>query len=263
MVVYLRLATASVKSRMEYRASFAILIFTLISFYTAQILTIGIVIYRFKKIGGWNIGEMAFLYSLMVLSQGLVSSVFSGLVDFGSQVRDGSFDRTMIRPLSPIGQVIMNGFEIAGIAHIFLGIASFIFANSLLNINWTFSNIIAFLFVVLGGSGILAGIRIGIAAVAFWAVNNSSLVHLFVYSSREFLLYPLNIYSTGVRFLLTFIVPLGFINFYPAHFFLGKSPENVFHPYFIYGTLPVGIFTYFVSLWFWKLGQNAYESAGG
>ena len=261
--IYLRLATASIKSRMEYRATFIIFMITLSLFYLAQVLTIGVVISRFKTIGGWSMGEMAFLYSLLILSQGLVASIFSGLIDFSTQVRDGNYDRTLVRPLSPLVQVVMNGFEISGIAHIILGIASFFVANSFLNIKWGFENSFVFLLVVLGGSFILAGIRIIIAAIAFWAVNNSSLVHLFVYSSREFLLYPLNIYSGGVRLLLTFLIPLGFINFYPAHYFLNKSTSELFHPYFIFATFPIGLFIYTISLFIWKLGQNAYESAGG
>ncbi len=261
--IYVRLATASIKSRMEYRVSFIIFMITLTLFYMAQVLTIGVVITRFKTIGGWSMGEMAFLYSLLILSQGLVASIFSGLIDFSTQVRDGNYDRTLVRPLSPLVQVIMNGFEISGIAHIILGIASFLVANSFLDIRWGFENGLIFILVVLGGSLILAGIRIIIAAIAFWAVNNSSLVHLFVYSSREFLLYPLNIYSGGVRLLLTFLIPLGFINFYPAHYFLGKSTGNLFHPYFIFATFPIGLFIYGVSLIIWRYGQDAYESAGG
>ena len=263
LYIYLRLATAAVKSRMEYRGSFLIFFFVLILFYMAQLLTIGVVVQKFKSIGGWSMGEMAFLYSLLILSQGLVASLYSGLVDFSNQVRDGNYDRILVRPLSPLIHVIMNGFEITGVAHIILGVGSFIVANSFLEIHWGFINISMFILVVLGGSLILAGIRIIIAAIAFWAINNNSLVHLFVYSSREFLLYPLNIYSGGVKFLLTFLIPLGFINFYPAHFFLNKSTGDMFHPIFIYSTFPVGVVLYMFSLYIWKIGQDAYESAGG
>jgi ABC-2 type transport system permease protein len=261
--IYLRLATASIKSRMEYRASFMIFMGTIIVFYIAQVLTIGVVISRFRNIGGWSMGEMAFLYSLLVLSQGIVSSVFSGLLDFSTIVRDGSFDRFMIRPLSTLGQVIMTGFEITGLAHIVLGIAAVVLANSMIEIHWTWEKMLMLVFVILGGSCILAGIRVLIAAVAFKAINNQSLVHLFVFSSKEFLLYPMNIYSSGVKILLTFVLPLGFINFYPAHYFLDKSGEGLFHPYFIFATFPVGVITFLFSLWIWKLGKTAYESAGG
>jgi len=261
--VYLKLATASVKSRMEYRASFIIFLFTLVSFYAAQVATVGVVITRFKTIGGWSIGEMAFLYSLLILSQGIVSCFFSGLIDFGSYVRLGTYDRILLRPLSPLGQVIMGGFELTGFAHLILGLITFFVADSMISIEWDFNKIFVLISVIAGGSMILAGIRIIIGAVAFYAVNNNSLVHLFVFSSREFLLYPLNIYSTSVKFLLTFIIPLGFINFYPAHYFLNKSGPGLFHPYFAFLPFPVGVIIMILSLWFWRHGQKAYESAGG
>ncbi|MBE7412092.1 MAG: ABC-2 family transporter protein [Leptospiraceae bacterium] len=260
---YLQLALASVKSRMEYRASFFIFLFTLVSFYTAQALTIGIIIHRFKVIGGWSVGEIAFLYSLLILSQGIVSCLFSGVVEFGNFIREGTFDRLLVRPLSPLGQVIASGFELVGLAHLILGLITFFIANSLIRISWSFFDVVIFITVILGGSMILAGIRIIIAAIAFYAVNNNSLVHLFVFSSREFLLYPLNIYSKGVKFLLTFIIPLGFVNFYPAQYFLKKSGEGIFHEYIVYFTLPIGVLLFLISILFWRKGQKDYESAGG
>lgn len=261
--VYIRLATASIKSRMEYRGSFFIFLFTLIVFYSAQVLTIGVVITRFQSIGGWSMGEMAFLYSLLILSQGIVTFIFSGLLDFSTLVREGTYDRFLVRPLSPLLQIVTSGFEITGFAHIILGGIAVFLATSLVSINWSYVNILIFLLVVFGGALISGSIRIIISAIAFYAINTNSLVHLFVFSSREFLLYPLNIYRTGLQFLLTFIVPLAFINFYPAHFFLDKSGTNLFHPYLIYGTVPVGIFMIVFSIYFWKKGHEAYESAGG
>ncbi|MDX1960125.1 MAG: ABC-2 family transporter protein [Leptospiraceae bacterium] len=261
--IYLKLVTASIKSRMEYRASFFVFIFTLVAYYTAQLLAIGVIIYRFKKIGGWGTGEMAFLYSLLILSNGIVSCFFSGLLDMANFVREGGYDRFLIRPLSPLAQVITYGFELTGLAHLVLGILTFVAANSLINIQWNLVTSIQFVLVILGGSMILASIRIIIGAVAFFAVNNQSLIHLFVFSSREFLLYPLNIYSNGVKFLLTFIVPIAFINYYPAHLFLKKDTSNLFHESFLYATFPVGLFLLLVSLYVWKKGQDAYESAGG
>ncbi len=261
--IYIKIATASIKSRMEYRASFIIFLFTLVCYYTAQVLTIGVVITRFKSIGGWSMGEMAFLYSLLILSSGIVTFVFSGILEFGELVRSGNFDRFMVRPLPPLAQVVFGGFEITGIAHIILGFITFLIANSYTNIQWDAEKIVHFVIVVFGGSFILSSVRIIIAAIAFYAVNTNSMVHLFVFSSREFLLYPINIYSTGMKILLTFIIPLAFVNFYPAHLFLNKSGATLFHPLMIYGTFPIGVFMLMFAFYLWKKGMNAYESAGG
>lgn len=261
--IYSKIAIASIKSRMEYRTSFSVFLFTLIMFYSSQALTISAIVYRFKTIGGWTLGEMAFLYSVLILSMGLVSSMFSGLIDFYEFIREGTFDRILLRPLSPLGQIIAGGFEITGVVHLILGVTAFWIANQLQKVDWNWLNIIVFITVILGGSLILASIRIIIASIAFYAVNNSSLVHLFVFSTREFMLYPMSIYPTGLKFILTFLLPLGFINYYPAYYFLNKSTEgDLFHPYLMFGSLPVGILMAITSLILWEKGKKAYESAG-
>lgn len=259
---YFKLAIASIKSRMEYRASFIAFLISATLFYSAQIATIGIIVYRFRAIGGWNAGEIAFLYSLLILSQSIVSFIFSGLLEFSNLVREGVYDRYLLRPLSSLGQVIMGSFEIGGFANLLMGILTFVLANSMVSIQWNTNNIFFFILSILGGSFILGGIRIFISAIAFYAINNQSLIHLFVFSSREFLLYPVNIYSYGVRFLLTFTFPLAFVNFYPAQYFLVKNSVELYHPYFRYATFPVGIIVLISSLIFWKYGEKAYESAG-
>lgn len=263
LYIYLRIATASIKSRIEYRASFIIFLFTLISYYTAQILTISVVITRFKKIGGWSMGEMAFLYSLLILSSGIVTFIFSGILEFSEQVRSGNFDRYLVRPIPPLAHVVFGGFEITGLAHIILGFITFLVANSYTNIVWDINKIFHFVIVVFGASFILSSVRIIIAAIAFYAVNTNSMVHLFVFSSREFLLYPINIYSTAMKILLTFIIPLAFVNFYPAHLFLNKTGETLFHPILVYGTFPIGVILLSFAFFLWKKGMTAYESAGG
>jgi ABC-2 type transport system permease protein len=65
-----------------------------------------------------------------------------------------------------------------------------------------------------------------------------------------------------VRFLLTFFFPLAFINFYPAHYFLNKDTSTLFHPVFVYLTLPVGIVCMVLAVWFWRRAVKHYGSTG-
>lgn len=260
--VYMAMIRAAVQSRMEYRGSFIMYLLTLVGFYGAQVAVIGLMLRRFHEIGGWTSGEIAFLYALLVFSQGLVAVFFSGMLEFSPFVREGTFDRLLLRPLSPLLQILTMRFEPGGIANLILGGAAIAAANSFLDIQWSFLTVLMLLAVILGGALILAAIRIGVAAAAFFTVSNEGLQHLIVFSTREFLLYPVDIYSRPVRFLLTFILPIAFINFYPAHFFLNKSASGLFHPYFVYLTLPTGFLVMFVALKFWKYGVRMYSSTG-
>ena len=261
-MIYLNMTLAAVQSRMEYRGSFFIYTLTMVGFYGAQISVIGFMVNRFKHIGGWEAGEIAFLYGLLVLAQGIVGALFAGLHDFSSFVREGTFDRVLLRPLSPLLQIITMRFEAHGVANMILGIAALFVAQQFVDIRWSPASVSVLAVTVLGGAMILASIRIIVGATAFFTVSTEGLQHLIVFSSREFLLYPIEIYSKPVKFFLTFLFPIAFINFYPAHYFLEKSSASIIHPYFIFMTLPVGCLLMILALFYWKFGVRHYASTG-
>lgn len=217
---------------------------------------------RFKTIGGWQAGEVAFLYALLILSHGIVSSFFSGMTEFSQLIREGTFDRVLLRPLSTLGQILSMKFEPGGLAHLILGIAALVVADRMAGIEWDIITVIFFALAVAGGALILASVRVAVAAVAFFTVSNQGLQHLVVFSAREFLMYPLNIYNSPVRWFLTFLFPLAFVNFYPAHLFLDKEGSILFHPYFAYATLPVGLLWMYMALMLWRAGVRHYGSTG-
>ncbi|MCE9597346.1 MAG: ABC-2 family transporter protein [Spirochaetia bacterium] len=259
---YGSMVRAAIQSRMEYRGSFIMYILTILGFYGAQIGVVVLMLYKFERIGTWERGQMAFLYSLLVISTGLVSAIFSGFLEFSEFVRQGTFDRVLLRPLSPLLSVLCMRFEPGGFANIVLGVVGFVVANSLTEIRWTFEALLMLILVLTGGVLIQGSIRIITAASAFFTVSNDGMQQLFVFSAREFLLYPVDIYNKPVRFALTFLFPLAFINFYPAHYFLAKDTGMLFHPLFVYLTFPVGIACMMLAIWFWRKAVRHYGSTG-
>jgi len=260
--IYLTLFATSIKARMEYKASFLFYIFAIMTFYIGQIGLLFVLLNRFHQIKGWTMGEMVFLYSLHAFAYGLTNLIFSQLINFDKMVVDGEFDRVLVRPLSPLGQIIFSKFEISTVAHLIIGFTALYFGTHLAGIEWTLRKILLFPVIVGGGVLIAGGIRLTVTAVAFWTLRNRSLVHTVIFSSKEFINYPVNIYNMGMQFFLTFIFPIAFINFYPAHFFLDRSGEGLLHPALEMGTPIVGIIVFIVSVFTWKVGVNHYQSTG-
>ena len=259
---YIQLMKSSIQSRMEYRGTFFAFLLTIAGFYLAQIAVIGLMLGRFGTIGGWSPGEMAFLYSLLILSTGCVSAIFSGLLDFSEFIREGTFDRLLLRPLSTLGQVLAMRFDMTGFMHLFLGIAALAFATVLLDIEWTAVRVAFLILSVLGGVLILGGVRIIVASICFFTVRNESLQHLIVFSTREFLMYPVSIYIRPVQIFLTFLFPIAFVNFYPAHVLLNRDTNTLIAPALAYLAFPVGLLVFIASLYFWRVGQRHYSSTG-
>ncbi len=260
--IYFLLALASIRSRMEYKTSFIVFVFAIIFFYLGQLGLLFVILARFKEINGWTLGEMAFLYGLMTFSSGFTALVFSQLNFFDQMIVQGNFDRCLVRPLSPLGQVLFSRFEPSTVAHLVIGAVALYYGTKYSGVEWTLKKTFFFPFVVVGGVMIYGSIRIMVSAVAFWTLRNQSLVHTVVYSSKEFIIYPITIYNFGVQFFLTFLFPLAFVNFYPAHFFLDLGGDNLFHPALQVFTPVVGLITFLLAILLWRTGINHYQSTG-
>lgn len=260
--IYFKLVVTAIKCKMEYKFTFGFFVFGILIFYIGQLGVILVIMNKFKTINGWTLGEMAFLYGLLVFSQGISYLMFNALNHFERFIIQGEFDRVLIRPLNPLIQVLCSNLQISSIAHFIIGVTAIFFGSISAGLEWSFGKLF-FLALVIGGSVLIfGGIRIIVSAVAFWTIRNRILVQIFVYNSKEFILYPISIYNPWVQWFLTFIFPLAFINFYPAGYFLNKSGQFIFHPILQFMTPVIGLFIFSVSLLIWRFGISRYQSTG-
>lgn len=259
-MVYLTMMKKALMARLEYRGNFFLTLGGMMLYYFVQYATIFVVVKKFNGISGWNINEMTFLYSLILLSQGFNTFLFTPLLRFDEEIRTGQWDFLLTRPVNPLMALLSSRFEPSGFAHLILGFTAFLIAFTGLSVQAGPAFILWFFWAMVGGTLILAGIRLAVASMAFRAVSIQSLVHFFVFSSREFILYPVNIYRSPVPFILTFVFPLAFVNFYPAHLFLDKQLN--FYQGLKYGSLPAGLIVFFTGLLMFKSGMRQYHSTG-
>lgn len=229
-------------------------------YYVVQFSIIGFTVMKFHEIQGWNIQEIAFLFSFILVAQGINTLIFGPLVRFDEIIRKGEWDYLLVRPLNPLISLLCMQMDPSAIIHLVLGIIFFVYASLKIGIEFNLWNIFLIIQVWFGGALVMAAIRIVIAAVAFRSVAIESLVHFFVYSAKEFILYPINIYKNPIPFLLTFIFPLAFVNYYPSHLFIQK--DGMFFDGLKYLAFPVGLGMFVFSLWLFRLGAKAYHSTG-
>ena len=73
--------------------------------------------------------------------------------------------------------------------------------------------------------------------------------------------YPMNIYSKGIRFVLTFVYPLAFVSYYPAALIFKKDTEYV-PAVFGYCSVIIGLALVSLAVLVWEQGLKRYEGAG-
>lgn len=261
--LYFRFTSISLKTRLEYKYSFVMSQFIALFTYSITYLGIWVIFNKFDTMNGWSYYEVMFLYSLNLLSYG-----FSGLFLWvpmkmlGEMVQQGSFDSILIRPLNPFFHMIVKVFNTAFfgnivLAGIFLGISI-----NKLGMTWSAMTILWFVIFIFGAFLIQCAMFIFGGSLSFWFVNSSEFVNTFIYGVRRFIDYPINLYDTFITVILTFIIPYGFVNFYPAVFFLNKSGDTPFHPILQYGTPLIGLLLFLLAYKIWTIGIKHYESTG-
>jgi ABC-2 type transport system permease protein len=80
---------------------------------------------------------------------------------------------------------------------------------------------------------------------------------------QDFTRYPITIYSRAVSFVLTFIFPFAFMNYFPATFLLQKTDNALsLSPQVGLLTPVVGLLWFGLAYVFWRYGLDHYQGTG-
>ncbi|WP_139990794.1 ABC transporter permease [Paenibacillus paridis] len=231
--------------------------------YFSGIWMLKIIVDRFQPLNGWDFPELTFLYGLGLISHGIFVVFFINTWQIDRMVIEGAFDRLLLRPMNVFFQLIASYINFIGLIDCIPGIIIFIYGCQLVGFEWTFLNIIKLLLVLLGGVMIRAALFISLGTIAFWTKRNASMVGFTLAMLERGTMYPISIYPYAIQVLFTFILPIGFISFYPAAEFLNKSSEAFQLPLsFALATPVIGFACFFLSQWIFRFGMKSYESAG-
>lgn len=260
--LFSKLVRLLLKERMEYRGDFILSIFAQIVAYAGDYIVIWLFIKKFNTIAGWTWPEIAFLYSLGLITYALGASFsFVQMRDLEIQVKQGTFDSILIKPVNPYLYLVSRGFNLGYIAHISVSGFVLVWAMIELNMTWMLIDYMYLILAIISGAMIQAGILTVIGALSFIWVRTSFMFTLF-FRLKDFISYPLPIFGTFIQILLTVVIPLAFVNFYPASYLL--SNETTLLPIWAKWCVPiVGPLCYWVGYKLWMFGTNKYQGAGG
>jgi viologen exporter family transport system permease protein len=260
--IYRALTVAFVRSRLQYPLSFWLSAVTATLADVAPLLLIGIVFTRFPTIRGWHWREIALLYGLGQVSVALMRCFATQIDKFDDFIVSGEFDSFLIRPLPPLFHLIAARFELTQISRVFCGMVILALAARAARVPFTLANIALALAAVVGGTMMLVSLTLMVATLSFWHTRTGKLQDFVQSSGREFANYPLTIYPTSVRWILTLVVPLALITYYPAQRLLGVNETGALLPVLALAALPMGALFLFLAACLWHVGLRHYQSTG-
>jgi ABC-2 type transport system permease protein len=249
---------------MQYRVSFIADFVTTGLANGLYFLTLYMVLQRFNGIGGWSIGEVAFLAGMAEMSFAAMDILFSGFDPdvFSPFIQQGKFDQVLLKPANISLQILGSKFILRRLGRFMEGVLIFSFAISATAIQWTAAKLLYLPVVFISQVLCFGALFISGATLIFWTIQRVEVVNILTYGGNEAISYPMNIYPDWLRRFLTYLIPFIFINYYPALFFLDK-PDPFHWPVFTPFLAPgVAVIMMFAAYHFWLFGIKHYQSTG-
>ncbi len=211
-----------------------------------------------SEIAGWDYGEILVLLGVYWIYQSLIYGVvvIHNLRRLPLRIWNGELDFYLLKPLN--SQFLVSCKEIW--FPIFLNLIPaviFIFQGmGITERSFNLSQILAFLVTTLAGLLIVYAIWFMAVCVTFFLDKVDNLPYLPQALIDYVTNYPIDIFKTRTRFILTWFIPLAFVTSIPARVLLGQLNSI----YALWASLLAGIFIFF-SHKFWRLGLKHYTSA--
>lgn len=256
-MLYLRYISAVLRSHMEYRASFLLMVIGRFIVAFSGYFAVSFLFSGFEAIKGYTYADVLLCYAVMELSFAMAECASSGFVTFSAMVKRGEFDRVLVRPRSTILQVLGSRFEIERLGSMLSGCIMLGAAVCHHQIAWTTLRAFTLVLMIAGGMLLFSGLFMIGASICFFAVEESAVLNVLTYGGKEHGKYPIDVYGRRLFRFCTYIVPYTLVQYYPLQYLLGRSDN------WAYALCPLGVGLFLLAAYaFWRVGVAHYTSAG-
>jgi ABC-2 type transport system permease protein len=256
------LAGAAVRSRMQYRANFVALVLMGLVYQLTGFAFIWVVLSRFQVIAGWTLPEVALIYGLRLLAHALRGVLFGGVSRVRGLIRDGNFDRLLVRPLPPLLHVIARELDTASVGDLIGGLVLFAAAARLAPVDWSATAVAYLALALVGGILIEAAVLLLVTTLSFRMIETGAVWFFVDDIFNQFGNYPLRIFGGFVQAALTWGLPVAFVAYVPAAVLLDRTEELRLAPAIAYGAPAVGFIWFVAAYLLWRSEMRQYQSAG-
>jgi len=205
---------------------------------------------------GWSMAEALLIQAIFLVARGIAYPGFFGIVwTVFEQVREGTFELTLLRPRSPLVVLLAQSFDAPGFGRFLGGAALLAYALARLPAPGPGSVLLGLLLLGLSLLVLFSFVLI-MAGVLFVWVGNSRVQDV-MESITVFAQYPSSIYGRAFQVVLGAVIPVTMIASLPAQALLGR-PEPLTAV-----AAPASAAFFGLSFAFWRAMMKRYSGGGG
>ena len=257
--LYAKLQLVQIRAAVEYRGDFWIGILGAMLQQGAGLVFVTALFSQIPEVAGWTVWNIALLYGLTMLPKGLTELFCDGPWTLRGKVNSGEFDRVLVRPVSPALQSATAIVSIHGLGQAILGIVVLWLGMARSEITLQWWTVPYLLLIVLSSAVMIGALNFVINMTGFWEPSAQSALPTMLALVIDFAKFPLDIYNTAIRTLVTIILPYAFISYFPALLLLDRDTAwkwlGLATPFVTVGVI---LFT----SWLWGKGLKRYQGVG-
>lgn len=241
---------------MRYRANFVVQLMQSLLELLIALVGLALVFAHTPTLAGWHPAQMLALLGVYMLVNGIVGVVIQpSLQHFVNDVRQGTLDFVLLKPREAQVLISFQRIHVWKLGDVLLGTAVLVTACLQAEMSLTLWRTATFVIGLLAGSAILYSFLLLLATCSFWLVRVESILAIFqnLYQAGR---WPIGIYPSWLRILLTFLVPVALVTTIPTEALVGSITWQV-----LLALVGGALISLFASRWFWKQGLRSYTGA--
>lgn len=255
-----RIASLWVRASMTYRASFWMLAVSSFLMTGLDFAGIWIIFDSVDSLGGFDLQEIGFLYGATGLGIAFADLIVGRVERLGQMIRMGRLDTMMTKPVPLLVQVCADEFALRRLARVLQSGAVFAWASAY--VEWTPSRAATAVVMIACGSAIFFGLFISLACIQFWTSDSSEAANAFTYGGNTLTQFPMTVFPSELVKALTFVLPIAFVNWYPALYILGRDDPFGLPSWLQHAAPLAALATTIVTAIVWRAGVRHYRSTG-
>jgi ABC-2 type transport system permease protein len=256
--IMLKSIAMELSSEMAYKWNFIIKAISLVFADIVAPLVALLIYSNTSGIPGWSFEEFVLFQGTLILIMGLnhLSQIMLP-VNVMTDIREGTFDKYLIKPFKTLALLTVTSWDIEGAAEVVVGTGLVIWAMIKTGIGVFSLNFLAYLYLLVLAYIFFYCFMVLIASLGFLVIKSYALLDLF-WKAADFARYPIDIYGPSLRLLLTFIFPMAVVSFYPATTLI----RGVNLLTMAKATIPI-VIIFILTMFAWSSAMKKYSSAGG
>lgn len=258
-MLFWKLIAVSIRSQMQYPASFLMLTAAHFLGTFVDVLGIWILFKRFSMVKGWTLCEVGLIYGIVQMGFALAEAFARGFDIFSQLVKRGEFDQMLLRPLSPLMQIATYEVQIMRVGRFLQGFSVLVWSLTQLSFPFLSIHTLVVFLSILGTASLFYGLFIIQATISFWTIETLELMNIATYGGLQTGQYPMSVYNKSFRLLFTLLIPLACVAYYPIATLLRH--ETI--PFYLGMMTPLAGFVFlYLACRIWRFGVRHYCSTG-